>query len=195
MSFCRCTETLFTENEQQIIEVQRADKSLFVQELLLITLTDFLNIDDSTLTGSQCDLKDRDQQICDAQAYSSDEIDETQVLGAEADVEPTDSLINCNENERPSNLLLYNFTPKQITSPSQPLQQHLQQPLLEPRQTKSRQIPSGRSGSSGNTSNSNRNVNSRNQSSQPQSTQTSATRTSARRKVLRGQSNEPPQPH
>ena len=42
---CRCCESEFSEQEKQVVEVERADRSLFVQELLLSTLAAGLRLD------------------------------------------------------------------------------------------------------------------------------------------------------
>lgn len=43
----RCTDVVLSESEQQALEIHRANRSLFVQELLVSTLTDLNMIDDS----------------------------------------------------------------------------------------------------------------------------------------------------
>lgn len=45
-SFCRCTDPVITEGEQQALEVEHAERSLFVQELLLNTLGEQFNTEE-----------------------------------------------------------------------------------------------------------------------------------------------------
>lgn len=176
---------MFSDSEQQYIEVQRVDRSLFVQELLLTTLTDSLNLDEQHSNSSSESLH-YDQHLNNAYNSYNDDNDDKELVGAEND---NHSNMNCNENERPTGLQLYN-TPKHLNS-NQPLQQqHLQQQPLSHRrqQNKSRQSTTARVSSTGSSNNSNtsRNVNSRTGGTSPPA--------STRRKVLRGQPTEPP-PH
>ena len=46
MCSCRCTEAALSESDQAAVETERADRSLFMQELLLSTLAERLNLDD-----------------------------------------------------------------------------------------------------------------------------------------------------
>ncbi|CAG2108739.1 unnamed protein product [Medioppia subpectinata] len=182
----RCNEVVFSDSEQQLIEVQRVDRSLFVQELLLTTLTESLNLDE-THPNSRSDVQSYEQYVNHTyNDLSNDDNDERLVLGAENE---NHSNVNCNENERPTALHLYNSA-KQHTNPNQPLQtqQHLQQPLLHRRQqNKSRQTSGSRVNSTAAAANTNtsRNVN---------RTGGTSPNASTRRKVLRGQPSEPP-PH
>jgi hypothetical protein len=181
----RCNDVVFSDSEQQYIEVQRVDRSLFVQELLLTTLTDSLNLDEQH-SNSSCESLHFDQHLNNAHNCYNEDNDDKELLGAENE---NHSNINCNENERPTGLQLYN-SPKQLNS-NQPLQQqHLQQQPLSHRrqQNKSRQSTTSRVSSTGSSTNTNngRNVNTRTGGTSPPA--------STRRKVLRGQPSEPP-PH
>ena len=49
ISFSRIQEPVLTENEQQSLEVENADRSFFLQDLILSTLNDYYNQE------SECD--------------------------------------------------------------------------------------------------------------------------------------------
>jgi hypothetical protein len=184
---------VFSDSEQQHIEVQRVDRSLFVQELLLTTLTESLNLEERQSNSSSESLQSYEQHLNSAFDCCDDDNDERHVLGAENE---NHSNINCNENERPLGLHLYNsakpLTLASNSSPNQPLQQqHLTQPLLHRRQqNKSRQTSGSRVNTTAGTANTNtsRNVN------RTGGTGGTSPNASTRRKVLRGQPSEPP-PH
>ena len=180
---------VFSDSEQQHIEVQRVDRSLFVQELLLTTLTESLNLEERQSNSSSESLQSYEQHLNSAFDCCDDDNVERDVLGAENE---NHSNLNCNENERPLGLHLYNSAKPLYCSPNQPLQQqHLQQTLLHRRQqNKSRQTSGSRVNSTAGTANSNtsRNVN------RTGGTGGTSPNASTRRKVLRGQPSEPP-PH
>ncbi|CAG2162005.1 unnamed protein product [Oppiella nova] len=185
----RCNEVVFSDAEQQHIEVQRVDRSLFVQELLLTTLTESLNLEERH-SNSSSDVQSYEQYVNHTYQCSNEEnSDEKLVFGAENE-NHSNANYNENENDRPTALPLYNSA-KQHTNPNQPFQpqQHLQQPLLHRRQqNKSRQTSGSRVNSTAGAvanSNSTRNVN---------RTGGTSPNASTRRKILRGQPSEPP-PH
>ncbi len=49
---CRCADEELSEAQQQAADVERADRGLFVQELLLSTLAEGLRLDDSDASSS-----------------------------------------------------------------------------------------------------------------------------------------------
>ena len=177
----RCNDVVFSESEQQHVEVQRVDRSLFVQELLLTTLTESLNLEERQSTDSSESLQSYDQHLNETSECCDEESDDRLVLETE-----NHSNLNCNENERPTALHLNNSTKLMNSNPNQPLQQqHLQQPLVHKRQQKSSRPTAGsrvNSTASAANANASRNVN------------RTSPNASTRRKVLRGQPSEPP-PH
>ncbi|XP_054167200.1 E3 ubiquitin-protein ligase KCMF1-like [Oppia nitens] len=184
----RCNENIFTDNEQQLIEVQRVDRSLFVQELFLTTLTESLNLEESlSSTGGEA-INSYEESVNNTGECINDENEERLML----DEDNENHLhYNCNENEKPMAIQLSNST-RRVTANANQLLQHqsLQQPLINRRLQKSRQIPGARvnptASAATNTNTSTRNLNRTGGSTSPNA--------STRRKLLRGQPSEPP-PH
>ena len=171
------------------MEIQRIDRSLFVQELLITTLTDSLNLEEAP-SNSSCESLQNEQNINNVHDDYSENSEEKGSTLVENEND-NHSILNCNENETPLSSDLYN-TLKQNNS-SQPLQQQhpLQQyPVLQRRQQNKIRLNSSRSTNTASNNTTGRNANARTDS---QTGATSPT-TSTRRKLLRGHSNEPP-PH
>lgn len=190
LSLSRCSDSNLSDAEQQTLETQKADRSLFVQELLLTTLTDNMSSevdneehdDLSSTVESERHLNASSELAATNQSINEDEEEELDYKTIEEN-----SISNFNENMRPTNLIALNKSSNPGSQQQQPLH-HLQQSIVHHQQRRQNR-PSRPSWSI----DTNRNANSRNQ--QPQQAQTTAASNSARRKVLRQPNDTPSSQH
>ena len=94
--FSRCSDNELPENEQVDLEVKRAMRSLFVQDLLVSTL-ETLNLDSNS--GEPSSDFDAETENCIAEAVSDTPHDETSLEASEQSLANDMELINLEEDK------------------------------------------------------------------------------------------------